>query len=65
MIDEEKKITHSSLMDETEKGIVDPSKAGVKLKTENAPIFQSGGEFDLSGLVLLAPMSYFTMILQV
>lgn len=52
VIDEEKKITHSSLMDETEKAILEPLKAGVKLKTENVdicypPIFQSGGDFDL------------------
>ncbi|KAK0593312.1 hypothetical protein LWI29_034665 [Acer saccharum] len=52
VIDEEKKISHSSLMDETEKAILEPTKAGVKLKAENVdicypPIFQSGGEFDL------------------
>ncbi|KAK2661385.1 hypothetical protein Ddye_007918 [Dipteronia dyeriana] len=52
VIDEEKKISHSSLMDETEKAILEPTKAGVKLKAENVdicypPVFQSGGEFDL------------------
>ncbi|CAN0857324.1 FACT complex subunit SPT16 [Linum grandiflorum] len=52
VIDEEKKVAHSNLMDETEKAILEPTKAGVKLKAENVdicypPIFQSGGEFDL------------------
>ncbi|XP_050231916.1 FACT complex subunit SPT16 [Mercurialis annua] len=52
VIDEEKKVTHSSLMDEAEKAIMEPSKAKVKLKPENCdicypPIFQSGGDFDL------------------
>ncbi|KAK3409492.1 FACT complex subunit SPT16 [Eucalyptus grandis] len=52
VIDEEKKVTHSSLMDETEKTILDPSRAKVKLKVDSIdicypPIFQSGGEFDL------------------
>lgn len=51
-IDEEKKVTHSSLMEATEKVILDPSKVKVKLKAENIdicypPIFQSGGKFDL------------------
>ncbi|XP_042483515.1 FACT complex subunit SPT16-like [Macadamia integrifolia] len=52
VIDEEKKVTHSSLMDDTEKAILDPTRAKVKLKAENVdicypPVFQSGGEFDL------------------
>eukprot|EP01018_Ginkgo_biloba_P035545 Gb_23782 [translate_table: standard] len=52
IIDEEKKVTHSTLMEETEKVILDPSKAKVKLKAENVdicypPVFQSGGVFDL------------------
>ncbi|CBI39651.3 unnamed protein product, partial [Vitis vinifera] len=52
VIDEEKKVTHSSLMDDTEKAIVDPTKAKVRLRAENVdicypPIFQSGGKFDL------------------
>ncbi|CAN6453785.1 unnamed protein product [Victoria cruziana] len=52
IIDEEKKVSHSTLMDDTEKAILDPSKAKVKLKAENVdicypPIFQSGGVFDL------------------
>ncbi|XP_022862187.1 FACT complex subunit SPT16-like [Olea europaea var. sylvestris] len=52
VIDEEKKVAHSSLMDDTEKAILDPVKIGVKLKAENVdicypPIFQSGGTFDL------------------
>ncbi|XP_057792000.1 FACT complex subunit SPT16-like [Salvia miltiorrhiza] len=52
VIDEEKKVTHSELMEQTEKAISDPLKIGVKLKAENVdicypPIFQSGGNFDL------------------
>lgn len=52
VIDEEKKVTHSLLMDEAEKAILEPTKAGVKLRAENVdicypPIFQSGGAFDL------------------
>ncbi|KAF7824947.1 FACT complex subunit SPT16-like [Senna tora] len=48
----EKKVAHSTLMDETEKAILEPSKVNCKLKAENVdicypPIFQSGGEFDL------------------
>uniref|UniRef100_A0A0D6QWA7 FACT complex subunit n=1 Tax=Araucaria cunninghamii TaxID=56994 RepID=A0A0D6QWA7_ARACU len=51
-IDEEKKVAHSDLMDDTEKAILDPQKAKVKLRAENvdicySPVFQSGGEFDL------------------
>ncbi|GFZ07261.1 global transcription factor C [Actinidia rufa] len=52
VIDEEKKVAHSSLMDDTEKSILEPTKVRVKLKAENVdicypPIFQSGGNFDL------------------
>ncbi|EPS71678.1 hypothetical protein M569_03078, partial [Genlisea aurea] len=52
VIDEEKKVTHSSLMEDTEEAILNPAKIGVKLKAENVdicypPIFQSGGNFDL------------------
>ncbi|MQL95550.1 hypothetical protein Taro_028222 [Colocasia esculenta] len=52
IIDDEVKISHSSLMDDTEKAILEPIKVKVKLKPENVdicypPIFQSGGEFDL------------------
>ncbi|CAA6668940.1 unnamed protein product [Spirodela intermedia] len=52
IIDEEVKVSHSSLMDDTEKTILEPIKVKVKLKPENVdicypPIFQSGGEFDL------------------
>ncbi|KAF8086502.1 hypothetical protein N665_0623s0009 [Sinapis alba] len=52
VIDEEKDVTHSLLMGLTEKAILDPTKAGVKLKPECVdicypPIFQSGGKFDL------------------
>ncbi|CAI9101355.1 OLC1v1038658C1 [Oldenlandia corymbosa var. corymbosa] len=52
VIDEEKKVSHSSLMDDTEKVILEPAKIKVKLKADNVdicypPIFQSGGEFDL------------------
>lgn len=52
VIDEEKKVSHSSLMDDTEKAILEPARVKVKLKAENVdicypPIFQSGGEFDL------------------
>lgn len=51
-IDEEKKVSHSTLMEETEKAINDPIKLKVKLKAENVdicypPILQSGGKFDL------------------
>ncbi|KAH7421678.1 hypothetical protein KP509_13G070600 [Ceratopteris richardii] len=52
VIDEEKTITHAELMDDTEKAVIDPSKAKVKLKADNVdicypPVFQSGGVFDL------------------
>ncbi|KAG6750357.1 hypothetical protein POTOM_044847 [Populus tomentosa] len=52
VIDEEKKISHSSLMGDTEKTILEPARIKVKLKAENVdicypPVFQSGGEFDL------------------
>lgn len=52
VIDEEKKILHSTLMEETEKVILEPSKVNCKLKADNVdicypPIFQSGGKFDL------------------
>ncbi|KAG0494764.1 hypothetical protein HPP92_005758 [Vanilla planifolia] len=52
IIDEEKKVSHSTFMEETEKAIQDPLKLKVKLKAENVdicypPIFQSGGKFDL------------------
>ena len=52
VIDEEKNISHSALMDEAEKAILDPTRAKAKLKADNVdicypPIFQSGGEFDL------------------
>ncbi|GLT88629.1 hypothetical protein SLE2022_066460 [Rubroshorea leprosula] len=52
VIDEEMEVTHSALMDETEKAILEPFKAKVKLMAESVdicypPIFQSGGQFDL------------------
>ncbi|XXG47026.1 hypothetical protein AAC387_Pa02g1738 [Persea americana] len=52
IIDEERKVSHFSLMNDTEKAILDPAKVKVKLKAENVdicypPIFQSGGEFNL------------------
>ncbi|KNA21836.1 hypothetical protein SOVF_039660 [Spinacia oleracea] len=52
VIDEEKKVAHSALMDEAEKMILEPSKIKIKLKAENVdicypPIIQSGGKFDL------------------
>jgi len=52
VIDEEKKVSHSAMMDETEKAILVPTKVKVKLKADNVdicypPIFQSGGNFDL------------------
>lgn len=52
IIDEEKKVTHSTLMEETENVILNPSMAKLRLKAENvdvcyAPVFQSGGMFDL------------------
>ncbi|KAL3719546.1 hypothetical protein ACJRO7_004504 [Eucalyptus globulus] len=58
VIDEEKKATHSSLMDETEKAILDPSRAKVKLKVDGIdtcypPIFQSEGEFDLRAHMII------------
>ncbi|CAA0841981.1 FACT complex subunit SPT16 [Striga hermonthica] len=51
-IDEEKKVTHASLTNDTEKALLDPAKIGLQLKAENVdicypPIFQSGGNFDL------------------
>ena len=51
-IDEELKVSHSTLMENTERTILEPIKVKVKLKPENVdicypPIFQSGGEFDL------------------
>ncbi|XWS42290.1 hypothetical protein CRYUN_Cryun16bG0002200 [Craigia yunnanensis] len=52
VIDEERKVSHSVLMDDTEKTILEPARIKVKLKAENIdicypPIFQSGGVFDL------------------
>ncbi|GAB4855678.1 FACT complex subunit spt16 [Ancistrocladus abbreviatus] len=52
IIDEEKEVAHSSLMDDTEKAILEPARVKAKLKAENVdicypPIFQSGGRFDL------------------
>ncbi|XVE89510.1 hypothetical protein DITRI_Ditri20bG0002600 [Diplodiscus trichospermus] len=52
VIDEERKVSHSALMDDTEKTILEPARIKVKLKAENIdicypPIFQSGGQFDL------------------
>ncbi|KAH6769998.1 global transcription factor C [Perilla frutescens var. hirtella] len=52
IIDEEKKVTHSSLTDDTEKVINEPARIKVKLRADNvdicySPIFQSGGQFDL------------------
>ncbi|KAK6915716.1 FACT complex subunit Spt16, N-terminal lobe domain [Dillenia turbinata] len=52
IIDEEKKVSHSSLMEDTEQAILEPARIRVKLKAENVdicypPIFQSGGQFDL------------------
>ncbi|KAK9143266.1 hypothetical protein Syun_012666 [Stephania yunnanensis] len=52
IIDDERKVSHSSLMMDTEKTILEPTRIKVKLKAENVdicypPIFQSGVEFDL------------------
>lgn len=52
IIDEEKKVSHTKLMDDTEKVILEPTKVKVKLRAENVdicypPIFQSGGNFNL------------------
>lgn len=52
VIDEENKVAHSTLMDDTEKVILEPGRIKVKLKAENVdicypPIIQSGGQFDL------------------
>lgn len=51
IIDEEKKVTHFELMEQTENVITNPGKY-VKLKAEDVdicypPVFQSGGVFDL------------------
>merc|ERR1719162_1422336 len=50
--DEEKKIAHEKLAEETEDVFQEPSKLGVKLSPEflescYTPIIQSGGKFDL------------------
>ncbi|KAG6478423.1 hypothetical protein ZIOFF_061865 [Zingiber officinale] len=52
VIDEEKKVSHSSLMDDAEKAVLNPARVKVELKAEDVdicypPIFQSGGQFDL------------------
>lgn len=52
VIDEEQQMTHADLMESTEEVISEPTKAKVKLKSENCdicypPVFQSGGTFDL------------------
>ncbi|KAJ9555978.1 hypothetical protein OSB04_010592 [Centaurea solstitialis] len=52
VIDKEKKVTHSSLMNETKKAILEPARIKVKLKADDVdicypPIFQSGGNFDI------------------
>ena len=46
VIDEEKKVSHSSWMDDTEKVILEPAKIKVKLKAENVDICYPP-EFDL------------------
>ncbi|KAK6911697.1 hypothetical protein RJ641_023790 [Dillenia turbinata] len=53
IIDEEKKDSHSSLMEDRENAILEPARIKVKLKAKNVdicypPIFLSGGKFDLS-----------------
>jgi len=52
VVDEEKKIAHEKLAEETEDVFQEPSKLGVKLSPEflescYTPIIQSGGKFDL------------------
>lgn len=52
IIDDEKKVKHSKLSEQTEEVITDPAKCGIKLKAENVdiaypPLFQSGGKYDL------------------
>ncbi|XP_057872984.2 FACT complex subunit SPT16 isoform X2 [Cryptomeria japonica] len=52
IIEGEKKVTHYTLMEDTENAILDPGKANLKIEPENVdicypPIFQSGGVFDL------------------
>ncbi|KAL5719018.1 DNA helicase [Ranunculus cassubicifolius] len=52
VVDEEDTISHSKLMSDTEKTILEPKMVGLKLNANNVdisypPIFQSGGEFDL------------------
>ncbi|XP_050871228.1 FACT complex subunit SPT16 [Lathyrus oleraceus] len=66
VIDEEKKILHSTLMEETEKVILEPSKVNCKLKADNVTLqfFRVGGSLIL-GLVLSATTRHFTTTLPV
>jgi nucleosome binding factor SPN SPT16 subunit len=61
VIDEEKNIIHSALMDEAEKAILDPTRAKAKLKADNVdicypPIFQSVSTNYLSSISLIHSM---------
>ncbi|VFQ98906.1 unnamed protein product [Cuscuta campestris] len=52
VINEERRVTHSSLANKTEKTMLQPHKLKLKLNPKNIdicypPIFQSGGKFDL------------------
>ncbi|KAI3882641.1 hypothetical protein MKX03_000081 [Papaver bracteatum] len=52
IIDDAKKVTHLSLMEDTEMAVLATAKVKVKLKADNVdicypPVFQCGGEFDL------------------
>ncbi|KAK9109709.1 hypothetical protein Sjap_017769 [Stephania japonica] len=52
IIEDRKKVSHSSLMADTEKAVLKLANIKEKLKAENVdicypPIFQSGGEFDM------------------
>ncbi|KAG0531255.1 hypothetical protein BDA96_04G007800 [Sorghum bicolor] len=52
VVDEEKKVSHSSLMFDTMKSILHPHLVKVKLEPDDVeicypPVFQSGGKFDL------------------
>mmetsp|Transcript_4057 Transcript_4057/g.6766 ORF Transcript_4057/g.6766 Transcript_4057/m.6766 type:complete len:1035 (+) Transcript_4057:3-3107(+) len=52
VIDEEERVSHEKLAEETDQAFSEPAKYGVKLQPDNlescyTPIIQSGGKFDL------------------
>uniref|UniRef100_A0A061QN78 FACT complex subunit n=1 Tax=Tetraselmis sp. GSL018 TaxID=582737 RepID=A0A061QN78_9CHLO len=52
IIDEEKKVKHTTLSEKTEQVLLNPGKLNIKLRPENVdmaylPVFQSGGRYDL------------------